>query len=103
MRSEAAPDWFLLESAQARLPRQDLPAHRVPGDVVGVCSGTVVTALSPSRNSVSSEYMTALMASVALRKSAIARETRYACAPPARRSDRTTTSLTGRLDETPLC
>ncbi len=32
-----------------------------------LCSIIVVTTLSPSRNSVSSEYMTALMASVVLR------------------------------------
>jgi hypothetical protein len=36
-----------------------------------LCSIVVVTTLSPSRNSVSSEYMTALMASVVLRYSAI--------------------------------
>jgi hypothetical protein len=36
-----------------------------------LCSIIVVTTLSPSRNSVSSEYMTALMASVVLRYSAM--------------------------------
>jgi hypothetical protein len=35
-----------------------------------LCSSIVVTTLSPSRNSVSSEYMTALIASVVLRYSA---------------------------------
>jgi len=36
-----------------------------------LCSIIVVTTLSPSRNSVSSEYMTALMASVVFRYRAI--------------------------------
>jgi hypothetical protein len=36
-----------------------------------LCSIIVVTTLSPSRNSVSSEYMTALMASVVFRYSAM--------------------------------
>ena len=36
-----------------------------------LCSIIVVTTLSPSRNSVSSEYITALMASVVLRYSAM--------------------------------
>jgi hypothetical protein len=36
-----------------------------------LCSSIVVTTLSPSRNSVSNEYMTALMASVALRYNAM--------------------------------
>jgi hypothetical protein len=36
-----------------------------------LCSISVVTTLSPSRNSVSSEYMTALTASVVFRYSAM--------------------------------
>jgi hypothetical protein len=37
------------------------------GTKLELCSISVVTTLSPSRNSVSSEYMTALMASVVFR------------------------------------
>ena len=42
-------------------------ARAYQGTKLELCSMSVVTTLSPSRNSVSSEYITALMASVVFR------------------------------------
>ena len=47
-----------------------MPYH---GTKLELCSSIVVTTLSPSRNSVSSEYITALIASVVLRYVAMVR------------------------------
>ena len=97
-------------TARAGTPRADRNAGRISrhsacqGTKLELCSIIVVTTLSPSRNSVSSEYMTALMASVVLRYIAMLRRLGASrTARSCRRTPRTARSSACEALDWPRC